>query len=196
MRIGRSLTAALAAALAVAASACGGSGGSSTDANSTPTTGTATQQAAPPDPHVVLGIPERVPLVANGPAQREARRVITAWLRALRDGHVIRAAHYFALPSKFQNGTPVLTVDTEKKRRAVNRALPCGAVATAMGGNGAYTIVTFKLVSRPGGTCGSGVGNEARGAIKVLKGHIKEWYRLPDEAPRKAPPAAATGPAI
>jgi len=195
MRIGRTLTAALATALVVVAGGCGGSGKSSTAGKGTSTTGTATQQAAPPDPHVVLGIPENVPLTANGPAEREARRVITAWLRALRDGHVIRAAHYFALPSKFQNGTPVLTVDTEKKRRAVNRALPCGAVATSMGGNGAYTIVTFKLVSRPGGNCGSGVGNQARGAIKVRKGQIKEWYRLPDEVPRRAPPAA-TGPAV
>ena len=196
MRIGRSLPAALAIVLAMAAAGCGGSGNSSTGANGTSSTGTAAQAAPPPDPHVVLGIPEKVPLAATGPARAEARRVITAWLRALRHGHVIRAAHYFALPSTFQNGTPVLTVDTEKKRRAVNKALPCGAIATAMGGAGAYTIVTFKLVARPGGNCGTGVGNQARGAIKVLKGHIKEWYRLPDEAPRRTPPPASSGPAI
>jgi hypothetical protein len=192
MRTGRILPAALAIAIAVAAAGCGGSGKS---ASGTSSTGSATQSAQPPDPHVVLGIPEKVPLVADGPADAGARRVINAWLRALRHGHLIRAAHYFALPSKFQNATPVLTVQTEKQRRAVNRSLPCGAVATGMGGNGAYTIVTFKLVSRPGGNCGTGVGNQARGAIKVLKGHIKEWYRLPDQAPRQAPPAD-TGPAI
>ena len=46
-------------------------------------------------------------------------------------------------------------------------SLPCGAVATAMGGAGAYTIVKFRLTKRPGGVCGSGVGGTARGAIRV-----------------------------
>ena len=86
-----------------------------------------------------------------------------------------------ALPSKFQNATPVLIVNTEEKRIAVNTSLSCGAVATKMGGAGAFTIVTFKLTQRPGGDCGTGVGGTARGAIRVERRMIKEWYRLPDE---------------
>jgi hypothetical protein len=50
-----------------------------------------------------------------------------------------------------------------------------------MGGAGPYTIVKFKLTKRPGGDCGTGVGGSARGAIRVARGKIKEWYRLPDE---------------
>ena len=95
---------------------------------------------------------------ATGPAEVASRRVINDWLKALRHGDIKTAAHYFALPSKFQNATPVLTVDSEQERIAVNMSLPCGAVATEMGGAGAYTIVNFKLTKRPGGDCGTGVG--------------------------------------
>jgi hypothetical protein len=138
-----------------------------------------------------LELPPGVPDRATGPADAEARRVINAWLRALRRGDVERAARYFALPSKFQNVTPVLTVDSDGERLAVNLSLPCGAKAREMGGAGAYTIVTFVLTERPGADCGSGVGGTARGAIRVERGHITEWYRLPDRpgGPPHAPPA-------
>jgi hypothetical protein len=201
MPVARNLTAALVVALAVAAAVaagCGGgssSNGTSRGAKSTPATKSASKQAPAPSPRDILGLPDKVPDRAKGPARPEARRVIRAWLRELRHGHVVRAAHYFALPSKYQNNTPVLLVDTEAKREAVNKALPCGAIATAMGANGAFTIVTFKLTKRPGGACGSGVGNSARGAIKVNRGHIKEWYRLPDQPTPEGPPALS-GPAI
>ena len=143
-----------------------------------------------------LELPPGVPDRATGPASGEARRVINAWLRALRRGDVERAARYFALPSKFQNVTPVLTVNSERERIAVNLSLPCGAKAIDMGGAGAFTIVTFRLTKRPGGDCGSGVGNIARGAIRVERGRIKEWYRLPDQpgGQQQAPPAPS-GPA-
>ena len=196
MPVARKLTAALVVAVAAPAVGCGGSGSTdtSTAAKSTPAK-TAPKEAPAPDPRALLGLPDNIPDRATGPAKPEARRVIRAWLRELRHGHVVRAAHYFALPSKYQNNTPVLLVDTEGKREAVNKALPCGAIATKMGANGAFTIVTFKLTERPGGDCGTGVGNSARGAIKVRRGHIKEWYRLPDEpAPRPVP--ALSGPAI
>jgi hypothetical protein len=156
-----------------------GCGGSSKPA---PKPKTVTQEdAGTTQPRSELLPPERVPDHATGPARAESRRVINAWLRELRRGHVTRAAHYFALPSKFQNATPVLTIHSERERIAVNLSLPCGAKATAMGGAGPYTIVTFKLTTRPGGDCGTGVGASARGAIRVARGKIKEWYRLPDE---------------
>jgi hypothetical protein len=142
----------------------------------------------PPD----LALPSGVPQRATGPAKSESVRVIRRWLRALDRGDVRRAAHYFALPSKFQNsGTPVLHIDSEDERIAVNLSLTCGARAEKTGGAGPYTIVLFRLVERtgPGGGCGTGVGATARGAILVSGGQIREWYRLPDELP----PAAAAG---
>jgi hypothetical protein len=163
-------------AMAAAIAGCGG-GHSST----TPTTTLADRQAAPQRSE--LDPPASVPDRATGPANAEARKIINAWLRALRHGDVKRAAHYFALPSKFQNATPVLTVSTERERIAVNLSLPCGARARKMGGAGAYTIVTFELTKRPGADCGTGAGNTARGAIRVERRHIKEWYRLPDQQP-------------
>ena len=106
---------------------------------------------------------------------------------------MLRAAHFFALPSKFQNsGTPVLHIDTEDERIAVNLSLTCGAKAERTGGAGAYTIVLFRLTERkgPGGGCGGGVGATARGAILIHGGLIREWFRLPDDPsqdPNKVP---------
>jgi hypothetical protein len=178
-----------AAATAVALAGCGG--GHSTTAT---TTTLAERQPAPQRSE--LDPPLSVPDRATGPARAEARRVINAWLRALRHGEVKRAAHYFALPSKFQNATPVLTVDSEAERIAVNLSLPCGATAREMGGAGAYTIVTFKLTERPGADCGTGVGGTARGAIRVERSRIKEWYRLPDKPGlRQQAPPELEGPA-
>src|SRR5919198_1099101 len=95
-----------------------------------------------------------------------------------------------------QTVTPVLTVDSETERIAVNLSLPCGAKAREMGGAGPYTIVTFVLTRRPGADCGTGVGGTARGAIRVARGHIKEWYRLPDRpGGRPHAPPAPDGPA-
>jgi hypothetical protein len=177
----------LAAALALAA--CGG-GSSSTTSSSSASSSRA--PAAPPDP---LALPPGIPDRATGPAQAASRRVIAGWLRALRHGDVRRAAHYFALPSRYQNGTPVLVVHNEVERQAINAALPCGAVATAMGGSGPFTIVRFRLTERRGGNCGTGVGGSARGAIRVRRGKIVEWYRLPD-VPGAQSPSAPAEPAV
>jgi hypothetical protein len=178
----------------LAACAVLGCGGSSKPAPRPQTL--AQDDPAPIPPRSDLALPPNVPDHPTGPAEGESRRVINAWLRALRRGDVTRAAHFFALPSKFQNVTPVLTVDSERERIAVNLSLPCGAKAVDMGSAGAYTIVTFKLTKRPGGDCGSGVGGTARGAIRVERGKITEWYRLPDKpgGDQQAPPAP-TGPA-
>jgi hypothetical protein len=178
MTVGRRSAVALVAAATITAG-CGGSA-------SNKTTTVANAPAAPARSE--LDPPASVPDRATGPATKEARRVINAWLRALRHGDVERAARYFALPSKFQNSTPVLVVNTKRERIAINLSLPCGAKARSMGGAGVYTIVTFVLTKRPGADCGSGVGGTARGAIRVERRHIKEWYRLPDE-PRPTSPA-------
>jgi hypothetical protein len=191
MAVGRSAVAALAALSVTAAVGCGGAQKSST------TPPTVANDPGPTPAVSDLALPPGVPDESTGPAAVSARRVINDWLKALRRGDVKRAAHYFALPSKFQNATPVLTVDNEQERLAVNLSLSCGAVATEMGGAGVYTIVTFRLTERKGGNCGTGVGGKARGAIRVERRHIKEWYRLPDDpgGAQQAPPAPS-GPSV
>ena len=123
-------------------------------------------------------------------------RVIRRWLATLRRGDTHGAARFFAIPSRFQNGTPVLTVRNEVERIAVNAALPCGARMAHAGGAGAYTIVLYVLVRRPGADCSSGVGAHARGAVRVARGHITEWYRLPDAPPHRRRTPPATGPTV
>ena len=191
MTVGRSAVAALLALLVAAAVGCGGS------AKSSPSPQTVAVDPGPTPPTSELALPPGVPDQPTGPAADASRHVINNWLKALRHGDVKRAAHYFALPSKFQNATPVLTVNSESERIAVNVSLSCGAVATEMGGAGVYTIVEFRLTKRPGGNCGTGVGGKVRGAIRVERRKIKEWYRLPDQpgGPQQAPPAPS-GPAV
>jgi hypothetical protein len=189
--------------LTAAVLGCGGGGASAgagdgdtaarSDSTPAPSTTAAPQPAAPPSD---LDIPAKVPQRATGPADGASVRVIRRWLAALDRGDIPRAAHFFALPSKFQNaGTPVLTVDSEIERLAVNTSLSCGARAIRTGGAGPYTIVTFRLIERPGGACGPGTGQTARGAILVRRGRIREWYRLPDvpadsSTPEPAGPSA------
>jgi hypothetical protein len=178
----------LAVAAAVAALGCG-SGDPPARSDTSPS-GAAPAQTAPPPSD--LDVPAKVPRTATGPADRASVRVIRRWLAALDRGDVTRAAHFFALPSTFQNtGTPVLTIDTERERVAVNLSLTCGARAIRTGGAGRYTIVTFRLLERPGGDCWTGTGQTARGAILVGGGRIREWYRLPDRPGGEpdAPPA-------
>lgn len=181
----RSVVTLVVVAAAASAGCGGGSSGSDADtADTSPNNGTGAttdpQQSIPSD----LQLPKSVPRRATGPADRSSTRVIRRWLAALDRGDIERAAHYFALPSKFQNtGTPVLHIDNEDERIAVNLSLTCGARAERTGGAGPYTIVLFRLIERPGpgGGCGGGTGGTARGAILVSGGLIREWYRLPDD---------------
>jgi hypothetical protein len=193
MTVGRSAAVLVVALSLAAAAGCGGSSKPST----APPAQTLADDPGPTPPTSDLALPPGVPDESTGPAAVAARRVINNWLRALRHGNVKRAAHYFALPSKFQNATPVLTVNSEQERIAVNVSLSCGAVATEMGAAGVYTIVTFRLTERPGGNCGTGVGGTVRGAIRVERRKIKEWYRLPDKpgGQQQAPPAPS-GPSV
>jgi hypothetical protein len=196
----RRLTLIVALAGALAVGGCGGGDEDDGARRAAPPAEPAPSVPRPPstpqEPSGSLAIPRRVPRTATGAADPASERVIRRWLAALRTGDVRRAARYFALPSTFQNGTPVLTIDSDVKRVAVNAALPCGAKAISVGGAGTFTVLVFELVMRPGADCGPGTGNRARGAIRVAGGRIREWYRLPDApgADQPAPPAA--GPAI
>jgi hypothetical protein len=133
--------------------------------------------------------PKRVPRHGSGPADPAAIRVIDGWLRALRAGDIPRAASYFAIPSRFQNGTPVLTLDSRTEVLAVNVSFPCGAVATRFSRAGAFTLVRFRLTPRRNGDCGGDAGAETGAAIRVAGGRIQEWYRLYDPDEPKPGPA-------
>jgi hypothetical protein len=184
----------LAVLAAAGPAACGGgSHAAQVDRTDTTPNNGATTQRLPPD----LQLPAQVPRRATGAASRSSTRVIRRWLAALDRGDIRAAAHYFALPSKFQNGTPVLHIDNEDERIAINLSLSCGAKAERTGGAGAYTIVLFRLTERkgPGAMCGPGAGQTARGAILVAGGLIREWYRLPDDPsqdPNQVPPSDPT----
>jgi hypothetical protein len=142
---------------------------------------------APSDP---FRLPAHVPRRATGPADPEAAHVIAAWTRALRRGDIARAAAYYALPSRVQNGTPVIILSSLDDARAFNLSLPCGARPLRAGGAGRFTIVTFRLTERVDGDCMGAAGRLARCAIRVTHGRIAEWYRLPDPQP---PPALPSG---
>jgi hypothetical protein len=190
MSAGRRSVLALLTVLLLGAAGCGSGHDRAPQARSTDTSPSNGTGTVPDD----LAIPSYVPRKATGRARPTSTRVIRRWLAALDRGDIRSAAHYFSLPSKFQNfGTPVLHIDSEEERIAINLSLTCGARAERLGGAGAFTIVLFRLIERPGpgGGCGSGTGGTARGAILVANGLIREWYRLPDEEEPGTDPAAS-----
>jgi hypothetical protein len=107
--------------------------------------------------------------------------VVRAWSAALRAGDVDAATALWAVPSKVQNGTPVLTLSSLAYVRVFNASLPCGSVVTSTGGAKGFTIATFRLTSRKGSMCDAAAGASARSAILVRGGKIVAWYRLPDD---------------
>ena len=152
------------------------------------------KQTPPPRPtsNADLLLPAHVPRRARGAADSAKVRVIAGWLRALRSGDEARAARYWATGAKFQNATPVLTIDTPIEKLAIQKSLPCGAKIAKTGGPDPFVVIVFVLTNRPGGNCGSGAGATARGAIRVAHGRIAEWYRLPDDPAQAQPDAALT----
>jgi hypothetical protein len=124
--------------------------------------------------------PEDVP----GDADLEAKRVIGAWVHALREGDVEEAASYFAIPSIAENGPILVRIRSEADAVAFNESLPCGAEMIRAEGQGNFTTATFRLTERPGeGTCGQGTGETASTAFVIRDGEIVEWRRVGAEAP-------------
>jgi hypothetical protein len=119
--------------------------------------------------------------------------VIRDWTDALRRSDVRAASALWAVPSKVQNGTPVLTLQSPADVALFNDSLSCGSeLIGARGAAGGFTVAIFELTNRPGADCGTGVGNTARAAILVRRGRIAEWYRIPDDpdAPGPGTPTA------
>src|SRR6185312_8588732 len=97
-----------------------------------------------------LLLPAHVPRRAHGAADRAKVRVIAGWLRALRSGDEARAARYWATGAKFQNATPVLTIDTPVEKLAIQKSLPCGAKIRQAGGPDPFVVLVFVLTKRRG----------------------------------------------
>ncbi len=107
-------------------------------------------------------------------------RVIDEWVETLSRGDVSAAADLFALPSVVENGTPPISLRSHTDAVVFNRSLPCGAELVRARPDGRFIAATFRLTERPGGDCGSGVGELARTAFLIRNGKILEWHRLPD----------------
>jgi len=160
---------------------CGG--GNKTKAQATP---------AKASSNADLRLPAHVPRRAHGAADRTSVHVIAKWLSRLRRGDEAGAARLWATGSKFQNATPVLTINSPIEKVAIQKALPCGARIKEAGGPAPFVVLVFVLTERRGGNCGTGVGHTARGAIRVAHGKIAEWYRLPDDPAQEQPNAVVT----
>jgi len=171
---------------AIALPACGGSGDGDDGAARTVRT-----VPESPAPRRALDLPRGVPLRSSGaPADPAQAKVIRDWTQALRGGDVQAASALWAVPSKVQNGTPVIELSSRAAVRLFQASLPCGALVTdSAGAARGFTIVTVRLTQRRGGDCGSGAESSARTAIRVRGGKIAEWYRLPDDpdGPRPGP---------
>ena len=176
----------------LALGACGGgdSGGDGAQERADTTAQAERRQPDPVIPGGTLEIPAKVPLKATRPGDPKAIKVIRLWTEALRRSDVETASALWRVPSKVQNGTPVLTLATASDVRLFNTSLSCGAqLVSALGGRNGFTVAVFKLTDRPGADCGTGTGNRARTAILVRGGKIAEWYRLPDDPQAPAPGA-------
>jgi hypothetical protein len=175
---------------ALALGACGGGADGERDRAARTSTEERGRQATPTVPGGSLAIPSKVPLRSSGKGDPAAITVIRLWTDALRRSDVDAASALWAVPSKVQNGTPVLTLASRSDVRLFNDSLSCGSrLVSALGGSNGFTVARFVLTNRPGADCGTGVGNHARTAILVREGKIAEWYRLPEDpdAPRPAP---------
>jgi hypothetical protein len=170
----------------IATAVIAGCGGGDHAARTTPAART-----VPADPNADLRLPDHVPRRPQGTANPASVRVIARWLRALRRGDELGAARFWATGSKFQNATPVLTIDLPIEKVAIQKSLPCGARIKTAAGPEPFVVIVFTLTRRPGGDCGTAVGHTARGAIRVARGLIVEWYRLPDDPSQEQPDAAA-----
>jgi hypothetical protein len=104
--------------------------------------------------------------------------VISGWVNTLATGDVEGAARYFALPSIAENGPLVIRIRTFEDAVSFNETLPCGAELLSAETIGDFTAATFRLLERPGGSCGAGTGGTAATSFLIEEGKIVEWRRV------------------
>jgi hypothetical protein len=139
--------------------------------------------APPPQP------PPAVPLEAETAAPARDVRVVRSWAAAIRKDDFPRAAALFADGALVQNAGPPERLRTRVRRHVWNATLPCGAEPVEVGASRGYAIVTFLLVERRGGDCAGGAGNTVRVAMRIERGRITGWFRLPESRAPGPPPS-------
>ena len=197
------LAGALAAAAVLALAGCGGGDAPPEQASTPKTSGTKPAPAPKPAPRpgsvppvdpsatpkdavppAVLArlVPEGVPFRSTGAAaDPEQLKVVQRWLAALTNADLEAAADTFADGAVVQNLTAPLKLTDRAARIGFNRTFPCGAEASAASSVKGYLIVVYRLTDRKGSGC-DGPGGSAASTIKVEKGRMTEWYRLPNPA--------------
>lgn len=165
---------ALALAFALGAAACGSS------SRQPPVLGR-TQASATPGGRGGSGSGATGALSKREPVTADEERVIRGWAATLRQGHVARAARYFALPSVVSNGFDPVRISTRAQARAFNRILTCGAQVLRLERQVHHLVLTtFRLVDRPGpGSQPCSGGGTAQTAFRIEHGRITQWYRVP-----------------
>ena len=124
-----------------------------------------------------------------GGADAAEAQVIDEWSRALATGDVDGAAEFFAIPSVAENGPTLIEIESQADARRFNSSLPCGAELVRAETEGDFTVATFRLIERPGGDCGAGVGGTAQTSFVIEGSKIAEWRRVgagsgaPEEVP-------------
>src|SRR3954462_15146063 len=159
---------------------CGGSSSPSRSATKTTPAKPRAARATDAQIRAGLGLPKRVPVRATGHARPGDVAVVPQWLYRLPAGHVVAAASLFAVPSRFQNISSLAIIRSRRAARLVNASLPCGAKLVTAGGAGGYVVYRAQLTERPGGACGTGAGNYARGPFLGRPTHTAGWSPRPD----------------
>jgi hypothetical protein len=140
--------------------------------------------------------PGATPEPASKKVTKAEKRVIKGWSDSLRDGRVNAASKYFKVPSAVSNNTPgLLKLASVEDVRTFNRTLPCGAklLRTRRITDG-FVVGVFRLTERKHAPvkCGTGVGEEASVAFKIVDEHITTWVRV--VAPAQTDPMATPTP--
>lgn len=130
-----------------------------------------------PPPPTATPAPKATPTPAPKRVTRDERRVIAGWSNALRHGRVADASRYFNIPSVVENGVQQF-LTSRAAVRSFNKGLACGAKLLGVRRGKAHAaLATFRLTRRPGGKCGTGVGDLAAVAFLVRRHLIIEWAR-------------------
>jgi hypothetical protein len=169
--------------LVLALAGCGGGDDAGDRAARTPAPPRATPSAEPSGEPA----PRR-----DGRVTSAEEAVIRGWSDALRGGDVERAVGYWAVPSIASNGGQPYRLVSRRAVRFFNEGLTCGAKLESTARDAEYVLAVFRLTQRPGGDCGSGVGEKARTLFLLRDGKIVQWLRASDPRPPADTPGGST----
>jgi hypothetical protein len=119
-----------------------------------------------------------------GKPTRGELKVIRAWSKAQRLGHVAEAAAMFDLPAVVADGVHLeRRLGTRAQVLDFNRSLTCGGkFLSARRGFPSNVVARFRITELPGHTCGKAVGRLTDTVFVVDGGLIQHWKRAFDPA--------------